>query len=198
MGRQLMGYREYAANRKSRGLVGSSLRAVQKAIETGRITTVADDKGRKMIDPEVADIQWTRNTDPDQSARANVGRDPAPSSAAPPGTDSPTQDGHSSSGQGSAYWDARTRREQAEAEKAEIQLKELNGELVKRDAVHRAAYEAGRLLRDMILAIPGTVASDLAALVDSREIEIRLADELRKALDQVARVTATSLDTRIG
>lgn len=195
MGRQLMGLREYSRHREANSLPGVSLRAVQKAIETGRITTIADDKGRIKIDPEVADIQWGRNTDPDQSARANVGREPIlPGVGGDPG---PPQ-GAGGPGHNSLYWDARTRREQAEAEKAEIQLKEMSGELVERAAVRRAAYESGRLLRDMLLALPGTLAQDLAAIAGAQEIEVRLRDELRKVLDQVARVTETSLDVRIG
>lgn len=195
MGRQLMGLREYSRYREANTLPGGTLRAVQKAIETGRITTIADEKGRVKIDPEVADIQWGRNTDPEQSARANAGREPAlPGTGVDPGAAT----GGSGQGQNSLYWDARTRREQAEAEKAEIQLKEMSGELVEREAVRRAAYEAGRLLRDMLLTLPGTLAQDLAAIVAPQEIEVRLRDELRKVLDQVARVTETSLDTRIG
>lgn len=195
MGRQLMGLREYARYRESKSFPGGTLRAVQKAIETGRITTIADEKGRVKIDPEVADIQWGRNTDPEQSARANVGREPTSPGI---GADLVTTAAGAGQGQNSLYWDARTRREQAEAEKAEIQLKEMSGELVDREAVRRAAYEAGRLLRDMLLALPGTLAQDLAAIAGPQEIEIRLRDELRKVLDQVARVTETSLDTRIG
>lgn len=195
MGRQLMGLREYSRYREAHAYPGGSLRAVQKAIETGRITTVADEKGRVKIDPEVADIQWGRNTDPDQSARANVGREPAPPGA---GVDLGAPAVGGGQGQNSLYWDARTRREQAEAEKAEIQLKEMSGELVEREAVRRAAYESGRLLRDMLLALPGTLAQDLAAIAGPQEVEVRLRDELRKVLDQVARITETSLAVRIG
>lgn len=74
MSRQLMGMREYARHREANGLPGQTLRAVQRAIETGRISTVSDEKGRQRIDAEVADIQWNRNTDPDQSDRASAGR----------------------------------------------------------------------------------------------------------------------------
>ncbi|WP_341674966.1 hypothetical protein [Niveibacterium sp. SC-1] len=184
--RQLMGYREYAEHRKARGLGGTTLRAVQKAIETGRITTVADEKGRAKIDPEVADIQWTRHTDTLQSARANAPRLAAVGSgAAAQGTGG--ADGGGEEG-GNPYWVAKTRREQAEAAKAEIELHRLAESLVPRADVHRAAFEAGRLLRDMILAVPAKVAAEIASLTDPATIERRLREELRRPLDQVSKI----------
>lgn len=202
MSRHLVSLREYARSRETRKLPGGSLRAVQKAIASGRISTVADGKGRAKIDPEVADIQWNSNTDPDQSMRANSGRDVSTPTGAPLST--PAAPGVASSAaepsapKGSEYWEARTAREQAEAEKSKIELRKLTGSLVDREAVKRAAYESGRLLRDMILAVPGDLAMELAVMTEPRDIEIRIRDELRKALDQVARVTSTALETRIG
>lgn len=40
----------------------------------GRISTVPGPNGRKMINPEEADIQWKKNTDQKQSARANASK----------------------------------------------------------------------------------------------------------------------------
>ena len=186
-----MGLREYARHRESRGLPGVTLRAVQKAIGSGRITTVADDKGRPKIDAEVADIQWGRNTDPDQSARANAGRDVAPP---PGGSDAGAVGGQGGERESSLYWDAKTRREVAEASKAELQLEEMAGRLVRREAVERAAYEAGRLLRDMILSVPSKLAGEIAGLKDPQAIEARMRDELRKVLDDLARMSRTGLE----
>lgn len=193
MGRQLMGLREYARYRESKGLPGITLRAVQKAIESRRITTVVDEKGKAKIDAEVADIQWGRNTDPDQSARANAGRDVAPPRMGGNGHDA----GSGAPGgerEGSLYWDAKTRREIAEAATAELKLEEMSGGLVKRAAVERAAYEAGRLLRDMILSVPSGLAAELAAMTDPAAIESRIRDELRKVLDNLTRLTRTGLE----
>ncbi len=197
MGRQLMGLREYARYRETRGLPGITLRAVQKAIESGRITTVVDERGKPKIDAEVADIQWGRNTDPDQSARANAGRDVAPppsasaSAGGHPGAHSGSAGGER---EGSLYWDAKTRREVAEAAKAELQLAEMSGNLVKRASVERAAFESGRLLRDMILSVPSGLASELAAMTEPQAIEARMRDELRKVLDNLTRLTRTGLE----
>ena len=187
MSRQLMGLREYARHREASGLPGTTLAAVQKAASSGRITLVADDKGRPKVDPEVADIQWGRNTDAEQSARANAGRDPSP----------PSSDGRGGQGgerDGSAYWDARTRREQAEASRAELELQRMQGDLVSRDRVERAASETGRLLRDMVLSVPSRVASEVAAMTDPVAVEARLRAELRGALEDVSRLAKTGIE----
>lgn len=55
----ILSLRQYAEHRKARGLRGGSLRAVQKALETDRIHA-APGGG---IDPEPADREWASNTD---------------------------------------------------------------------------------------------------------------------------------------
>lgn len=182
---KMMGLREYARHREASGLPGTTLRAVQKAVESGRISTIPDAKGKTKIDPAVADIQWSNNTDPDQSARANAGR-----RITLGGT------GHSESNEQNAYWDARTRREIAEASKAELELEEMAGNLVDKDGTRRAAFEVGRVLRDMILAVPTKLAGELSALSDTRAIEARMREELRKPLDQMARLAKVGLPTQ--
>jgi hypothetical protein len=176
-----MGYREYARHRETHGLPGITLRAVQKAIESGRITTILDEKGRAKIDPEVADIQWDSNTDPDQSARANAGRE----TAAP-------KSGDQASGgkreEGNRYWDAKTEREIVELNRARLALAKDSGQLVDKDEVRRAGYDSGRQLRDMILSIPSRMASELAAQGDARAIEARMSEELRKVLDALSQL----------
>lgn len=163
---------------------GVSKEAVSKAIEKGRISTVIGANGRKMIDPVVADIQWAKNTDPDQSARAN----------APKGNSSPPSGGGGSDGDASGYWDARTRRETAEASMAEMKLKQLAGDLVDRKRVEAAGASAGRMLRDAILGVPTKLAPELSSVTDSWEIERRLTTALRLVLEDAARTGAADLD----
>lgn len=182
MSRQLMGLREYSRYREAAGLPGTTLRAVQKALETNRITSVLDEKGRQKIDPEVADIQWGRNTDPDQSARANPGKEPGQTG------------GEKASGgkneDGNRYWEAKTSREEVELARARLALEKDAGHLVDKDGVHRAGADAGRQLRDMMLALPARVAAELAVMTDARSIEVRIREELRKVLDQLSRMAA--------
>lgn len=183
----LMGFREYAESRKQRGLPGTTLSAVQKAIDSGRISTVPDDKGRRKIDPDVADIQWAKNTDPDQAARANGGKTaeiPAAASVAVAA--------------GSNDWlAAKTRRELAEAQKAEIQLLELAGKLVSRDRVEAAAFSAGRMVRDMLLTVPQKLAGELIEQSDPVIIENMIRKQLRSVLEELARQTTTVLEEAI-
>lgn len=177
-----MGLREYSRHRQSVGLPGSTHRAVQKALETNRITSVLDEKGRQKIDPEVADIQWGRNTDPDQSARANPGKEPGQTG------------GEKASGgkneEGNRYWEAKTSREEVELARARLALEKDAGHLVDKDGVYRAGADAGRQLRDMMLSLPARVAAELAVMTDARSIEVRLREELRKVLDQLSRMAA--------
>jgi len=170
---------EYARRR------GVSHVAVGKAISKGRITTVLSGTGRKMIDPEVADIQWAKNTDPDQSARANA-----------PKASVPIAGGGESDG--SAYWDARTRRETAEASMSELKLKQLAGDLVDRKRVELAAAAAGRALRDAIMSVPTKLAPEFGAIADPWEIERRMQAALRQVLDDAAGIAAADLAKVIG
>lgn len=168
---------------------GVSKEAVSKAIEVGRITTLPGTNGRKMIDPEVADIQWARNTDQLQSARAN----------APKGERGQHANGGAAGGDGgeaggSAYWDARTLREESEAAIAAMKRRQMEGDLVERRRVEEASMRIGRTLRDAVLAVPTKLAPELSHLTDSWEIEQRIAAALRQVLDDVAKMTSDDLD----
>ncbi len=172
---------------------GVSKEAVSKAIEAGRITTVPGPNGRKLIDPEVADIQWAKNTDPLQSARANAPKgdrgQPLHGNAAPGG-----EGGDS----GSAYWDARTLREESEAAIAAMKRRQMEGELVERRRVEEASMRIGRTLRDAVLAVPTKLAPELSHLTDAWEIEQRVSAALRQVLADVAKMTAADLDRAMG
>jgi hypothetical protein len=57
--------RAYAAHRKSLGLPGASLQAVQRAIDRQRLyeSVVRVHGSRKILDVDVADREWAANTD---------------------------------------------------------------------------------------------------------------------------------------
>lgn len=94
----------------------------------------------------------------------------------------------------SKYWTARTQREEAEAEKAQLEVRKMRGDLVDRERVERASYEAGRLLRDMVLSVPSKVAPEVLALASPQAVEARLRDELRKVLSELSRLSKTGLE----
>lgn len=171
---QLLSKAAYARHR------GCDEKAVRKAIAEGRISTI-DGK----IDPEVADIQWAKNT----RARADSKR-----TAGGGATDagSPLLEGEgAASGPDSApgapasngYADYRAMREKADAEMAvRANLKDA-GLLVERAQVQRGAFDVVRAFRDSVMVIGQRAAPRCIGLADSREIEHVIVDETRKALE---------------
>lgn len=173
---QRMGIREYARHR------GCAPSAVAKAIKEERITSNLDEKGRPWIDPEVADIQWEKNT----RARADSARTVAPTAEAqgvdgvdpeksPSGPDSAAPAGKT------AYNDFRA---QTEAENLRRQRREndlAEGLLVERRKVDRAVFDAFRALRDQAMAVPQRAAPRCIGLSDPRDIERVIDEEQRRA-----------------
>jgi hypothetical protein len=163
---QLMTKAAYARHR------GCDEKAVRKAIAEGRISLI---NGK--IDPDVADIQWAKNT----RARADSGRKGAASDEA--GGVAPTEAPAAPTPPKNDYNDFRTRREKAEAERAELETARMAGRLVDRDTVERAVFDAFRALRDAVMASGARAAPKLIGMSDAREIERVVSDEQRKAFD---------------
>ncbi|MBI2818135.1 MAG: hypothetical protein HYX72_14465 [Acidobacteria bacterium] len=165
--------RAYARHR------GVSLKAVQKAIESGRITKTPDGK----IDPERADAEWERNTSPKpRRITVPVRKAPIPKPASP---EAPTRT--DVSGMGALdYAKARAVREQYLARLAKIEFEERSGKLISRDEVTVAAFNKFRTFRDGILNIPDRVAALLAAESDPHKVHEILTTEIRKALLEFA------------
>lgn len=173
---------EYAAHR------GVSHVAVHKAIKAGRISTI---NGR--IDPRVADIQWAQNTRPRANKRPNRDQD-ATSATAPAALDAvPPMPAPAVPPLGSAddrdddYWAARAKRERAEAAISEMKRAELEGKLIRTDAVRAAWARRLSSARDALLQIPHRLAPVLAAESDMERVGQLLEDELRHALDELSR-----------
>ena len=166
--------RAYARHR------GVSLRAVQKAIQAGRITTTPDGK----INIERADAEWERNTSPQQRAVPTPVRK-SPVVARQPAADIPQRT--DLSGTGSLdYAKARAIREQYLARLAKIEFEERSGKLISRDEVQVAAFNKFRTFRDGMLNIPDRVAAVLAAESDLHKVPDGLTTEIRKALLEFA------------
>ena len=153
---------------------GCAASAVTRAIKEGRITTVQVG-GRELIDVAVADIQWQSNTRPrvDSSSAATVAAAPAVIAA-------------NEVGGTTSYEEARRRRETAEANLAEMKQAEMQGTLIRADAV-RAAWAAKITgARDALLQIPSRIAPVLAACTDLVEVTALLEAELRQALAELS------------
>lgn len=92
------------------------------------------------------------------------------------------------------FSDARTQREQAQAGLAELNLETRAGRLVNRAAVEAAAFEAGKILRERILAVPVRLAGEIVTMVrdgaGDREIAGLIGDKLRDSLADVVTTIA--------
>lgn len=91
------------------------------------------------------------------------------------------------------YQRSRARREHAQAEQIESQVRKENGSLVEAEVVDKAAFEAGRMLRDLLLGMPPQIASELVAMTDPWEIEKHLTAAIRRTLEDAERMSASDL-----
>ena len=171
---------EYAKRR------GCSAVAVHKAVKSGRISLIEG-----LIDPDVADIQWAKNsrarigtkTPPaesptEPSTRLDSGDllplEPAP--AAPDATPSAPDD----------YTMWRGRREAADAELAELRLAEQRRDLISVAAVEGVWSAMLASAREHLLQVRARLAPLMAAESDVFKIEQLLEAEHRKALETLA------------
>lgn len=171
---------------------GVSHEAVRKAVKTGRIVLI---NGK--VDPEVADIQWARNTNTDQATRGNGGRLPAgyeagsiaglmlggAESAAPRASGG----GLEPSGDNPRFMDAKTRSELARAELFELELAQKRGDLVNAEAIRRATFEKARIARDALMGLPARLAPQLAAETDPAKIHDLITVEVRRICEELSR-----------
>jgi hypothetical protein len=170
-----MGFREYARHR------GVALRAVQKAIEAGRIKTVLVD-GRAKIDSDQADREWAQNTDLAKQSLLH-GTGPLPPQDAD--DDDPIVDtGTSGNADTEAYRKARAERERIRVEREQLELDQLRGQLIDLEEAKRLAFTAFRALRDAVLNVPARIKDQVAVESDAFRVEQLIETELAAALDK--------------
>lgn len=183
MSMEPMSLRAYARHR------GVSLRAVQKALKSGRISARED--GR--LDADVADASWSRNTAPrplPASKPARVLSSPqsvhhhsdAPHSEVPrrEASDPPRLES------GIEFQKARAIRESYQARLTKLDYEQRSGKLVSVDEIQVVAFNRFRQFRDGMLNIPDRLAAVLAAESDAGRVHELLATEIRKALVEFA------------
>lgn len=188
----------YARHREERGLPGGTREAVRKAIAAGDVSAFGPDK---LIDPELADQQWARNRRArispqaeaagrgdlvDQAGGLGAAASPAPAPAPMQPPPAPVAD--------TGYTAARARREQAEADLAEMTARKMRGDLVAWDDVARGGFELGRDLRDTMQAAENALAAELA----SESSADRCAEVLRRHHRAVCEVLVKSWREKIG
>lgn len=154
--------------------------AVRKAITDGRIVegarreTAEEAKGRPgkpgwLIDPEIANREWGRNTAPQyqQSAATKAGRQRqlGAKAAAPAGEQSWQEReeerkagvaGMPSMAQGQAIKTA------YQAKLLQLEFEERSGKLVSVEEMNRKRFESGRRVRDAVLRTPAQMIGDIA------------------------------------
>lgn len=143
----LLSRREYAKHR------GVTVSAVQKAVETGRITLT---NGK--IDPEKADKEWTENTNP----AYNTPR---------------TDDNFST-----PYQKSKIMKTTYDAMLKKLEYEERAGKLVSRAQVESDVFAASRATRDHLLMIPKRVAPRIIGLKNISDIEYILSQEITNSL----------------
>lgn len=170
---------QYARSRRDRGLSGGTREAVRKAVEQGRISAFGPDK---KIDQALADTQWQRNT------RARVGNT-IPSadacmapSAAGPAADATERRPVADPG----YMQFRARREEADAQIAEMNAAKMRGAMVMREDVDRAGFEIGREVRDSLAVCARRIAAEVAGIQTAAGCEAVIDREHRIVLEQLA------------
>lgn len=147
--------------------LGVSHTAVAKARDQGRLTAIGD-----RFDLAVAKIQWAANR-----KRAQPGRAPGATPVQAVAEADPEI-----VASGSAYWDAKTRREAAEASIAELKEAELRGDLVRRAVVERELASRLVALRESLEVLADRLGSLVAAESDASVCRRLLRDEHRQAL----------------
>ncbi len=172
-------FRAFAALR------GISHQAVSKAVAAGRLAkAVVVVDGTRMIDPEIAAIEWRDNTRT-KNVRSKP-RVPA-SSDATPSADLPNIGAVSGSKESLSLTKVQTQHIGFKALLSKLDYDERTGSLVKVDAVRNEIFRLTRTTRDALRAIPPRISGELAGISDQREIETVLMREMDLALESLSK-----------
>ena len=144
--------------------------AVRKAIKAGRITKNKNDK----IDPELADKQWSKNTDPAQVKETKKEEVKQESNS------------YNSAPLGPSYKQSRAIKEAYNAKLTRLQFEKESKKLISVDEVRISAFNSARMTRDRILNVPDRVIPQLVGRTDINEMKELLKLELVKALEELS------------
>ncbi len=159
---------------KRRGITEA---AVRKAIKQGRITKNPNGK----INPQIADNEWGKNTDPAQIKPIFAEEKPDYSQNSIP-----------SAASGPSYQQSRAIKEAYGAKLLRLQFEKESKKLISIDDVKVSAFNAARMTRDRILNIPDRVIPQLVGKTNIFEMKEILKAELIKALEELSKMTQHS------
>jgi hypothetical protein len=176
---------EYARSRNNRGLPGGSRESVRKAIERKHISAFGPDK---LLDKALADSQWERNTrartSPTAAASATNQMAMVPSGNREPLTESiASSSANVSTAADPSYMQFRMRREEADAQIAEMNAGKMRGSMLMRQDVDRAMFDIGREVRDRLTACARRIASEVASIDTAEACEAVVDREHRIVLE---------------
>lgn len=168
--------RAYARHR------GVSHVAVKKAIDTGRITPLADGT----LDPEKADQEWAQNTlisrkKTPESPKANTLK-PSQESAETFRAPLPSSN--------TSLLQARTANEVVKAQTNKVRLAQIKGELVNRSQAIAHVFKLARAERDAWMSWPSRISSQMAADldIDAHALHVALEEQVRQHLKELAEI----------
>lgn len=152
-----------------------SRQAVHELVKRGVLSKDKDG----LIDFELAKHALTNRVRPSGKTAAALQDNPPPQPT--------TQADAAAEPEITSYHVAKTLREAAEAQIARLKLAEMQGEVIRSDAV-RATWTA-RIVsaRDVLLQIPSRLAPVLAAETNPTTVAILLEDEIGRAMDELSR-----------
>lgn len=168
--------------------LGVSRQAVGDLVKRGILTEDRDG----LIDIELAKLALANRIRPSAKTAASLGQEPnsAPLAAAGENKDKTTDDGVVTS-----YHVAKTLNEAAQARMNQLKLREMQGELIRLDAVESAWSQALSATREHLLQVRARLAPMLAQETDPFKIEQLLDAEHSQALQHMA---AASLQPSVG
>jgi hypothetical protein len=160
--------------------------AVRKAIKSGRVIPESDGT----IDQAKADASWKRNTNQAQQRKQpptppKVQQQPTRPAVVQQPTRPIVQKPSPPKVVGPDFQTSRAVKETYAAKMAMLDFEERTKGLVNADEVRVSAFNLGRRVRDRLLLIPHRIAAILAAEMDADKVEKLLADELRKAMEEL-------------
>lgn len=162
--KKLLSQTEYA---KYRGVPDMT---ISKAIASGRISFTMGENNRRLIDPEVADVEWIQNTNMAhvRKKESDIPKEEPDNSGIP------------------EYQKSRRMKEALLVRQLNFEMEVKMGKYVLVEAVERGASKMASIFRDTILGISSRIAPQLCSITDPVEMQAKLDAEHRKALEQVA------------
>jgi hypothetical protein len=179
---------------------GVSPQAVRKAIKSGRLKRAVERKGPRnyVIDPEIAELEWSRNTEPQYQrtaeqinagkARARGEEVPDPGPLPPPG----------SKGGAGTYASAKAAAEGYKAMLLKLDYEERSGKLLDKAAAERAFAAAGMQVRDAVMRTSQQMVGEIATAVggltqEQRAAVLQVIDRHHvRALEELVRAAGVS------